>query len=234
MQTHFGWEEGTMALMGHSMGAAIASMFAGVFPKLVERLVLIDLIGMTPTKISKTSRATAKALEEQIQIMDKISNNTAPELDHTDAVAKAFMANNLMHGMGSISREAVETLMTRGLKKVRSDPDLYTWTADFRLRIPSPFKVGQDQVEHFAEQVTCPLMIIKATDSQFYMSDGEAEKILHVYKTHNPNFAYSKVEGGHHLHLNTPEKVAPLVTKFLLQDFTTEGDKIKEVPFDMI
>ena len=80
-----------MALMGHSMGAAIASMFAGVFPRLVERLVLIDLIGMTPTKISKTSRATAKALEEQIQIMDKISNNAAPELDHTDAVAKAFM-----------------------------------------------------------------------------------------------------------------------------------------------
>ena len=74
----------------------------------------------------------------------------------------------------------------------------------------------------------------KATDSQFYMSDGEAEKILHVYKTHNPNFAYYKVEGGHHLHLNTPEKVAPLVTKFLLQDFTAEGDKIKEVPFDMI
>ena len=54
------------------------------------------------------------------------------------------------------------------------------------------------------------------------------------YKTHNPNFAYYKVEGGHHLHLNTPEKVAPLVTKFLLQDFTAEGDKIKEVPFDMI
>ena len=72
-----------------------------------------------------------------------------------------LQANNLMHGMGSISREAVETLMSRGLKKVRSDPDLYTWTADFRLRIPSPFKVGQDQVEHFAEQVTCPLMIIK-------------------------------------------------------------------------
>ena len=93
VQTHFGWEEGSMALMGHSMGAAIASMFAGVFPRLVERLVLIDLIGMTPTKISKTSRATAKALEEQIQIMDKISNNAAPELDHTDAVAKAFMVS---------------------------------------------------------------------------------------------------------------------------------------------
>ena len=97
LQTHFGWEEGSMALMGHSMGAAIASMFAGVFPKLVERLVLIDLIGMTPTKISKTSRATAKALEEQIQIMDKITNNAAPELDHTDAVAKAFMVRCPLH-----------------------------------------------------------------------------------------------------------------------------------------
>ena len=159
-----------------------------------------------------------------------------PQLEHTDAVAKAFMANNLIHGMGSISQEAVETLMTRGLTKVseKEGKDLYTWTADFRLRIPSPFKVGMDQVEHFAEQVKCPLLIVKATDSMFYMSDEEAQRILHVYRTHNPNFSYVRLEGGHHLHLNEPEKVAPAVNKFLLAQFAPDNPKEENLPFDLI
>ena len=101
----------------------------------------------------------------------------------------------------------------------------------FKLRWQTKYLINQLETPKGVKNNSDPK---KATDSQFYMSDGEAEKILHVYKTHNPNFAYYKVEGGHHLHLNTPEKVAPLVTKFLLQDFTAEGDKIKEVPFDMI
>merc|ERR1712098_536429 len=106
------------------MGAGVASMFAAIFPDLVERVALLDLVGMVPAKVSKTSRATAKALNEQIQIMDKMASATKPpQLEHTDAVAKAFMANNLIHGMGSITREAVETLMTRGLTKVANSTD---------------------------------------------------------------------------------------------------------------
>ena len=184
-------------------------------------------------EVSKTSRATAKALNEQIQIMDKMASAKPPQLEHTDAVAKAFMANNLIHGMGSITREAVETIMTRGLKKVEGT-ELYTWTADFRLRIPSPFKVGLDQVEHFTEQIKCPLLVVKATDSQWYMSEEEANRILHVYKTHNPNFTFVKVEGGHHVHLNEPNKVGPVLKKFLLKDFTSEDTKEENLPFDLI
>jgi len=233
MHRHFGWQDGSMALVGHSMGAGVASMFAAIFPNLVERVALLDLIGMVPTKVSKTSRATAKALNEQIQIMDKMASAKPPQLEHTDAVAKAFMANNLIHGMGSITREAVETIMTRGLKKVEGT-ELYTWTADFRLRIPSPFKVGLDQVEHFTEQIKCPLLVVKATDSPWYMSEEEANRILHVYKTHNPNFTYVKVEGGHHVHLNEPNKVGPVLKKFLLKDFTSEDTKEENLPFDLI
>ena len=199
----------------------------------MERVALLDLIGMVPTKVSKTSRATAKALNEQIQIMDKMASAKPPQLEHTDAVAKAFMANNLIHGMGSITREAVETIMTRGLKKVEGT-EMYTWTADFRLRIPSPFKVGLDQVEHFTEQIKCPLLVVKATDSPWYMSEEEANRILHVYKTHNPNFNFVRVEGGHHVHLNEPNKVGPVLKKFLLKDFNSEDTKEENLPFDLI
>jgi len=236
LQHYYGWDK--CHLIGHSMGAAMCAMFASIFPQRVDRLILLDLIQVGPTKVSKTARATAKALEENIKIIDKMASAPEPLNTFEDAVAKAFMANNLIHGLGSISRESVETLMARGLRKVSQDKDgndLYTWTADFRLRIPSPFKVGLDQVEHFAEQIKCPMLIVKATDSQFYMSDEDASRILHVYKTHNPHFHYHRVEGGHHIHLNEPAKVAPLINKFLKANFSDEDPQDKQtMPFDLI
>ena len=32
-------------LLGHSMGGAVVALFAGIFPELVEKLVLIDSMG---------------------------------------------------------------------------------------------------------------------------------------------------------------------------------------------
>ena len=61
-----------------------------------------------------------------------------------DAVARAFVANQLMHGTDSISREAVEILMERGLKQL--DDGSYTWTSDLRRRIPSALNLVIEQV----------------------------------------------------------------------------------------
>jgi len=237
LQLHFGWDK--CHVIGHSMGAGLAAMFASIFPQHVERLVLLDLLMVGPTKVSKTARSTAQALKENIKVMDKMASSPEPLNTYEDCVARAFMANQLIHGLDSISRSSVETLMERGLRKVKTDEktgqDLYTWTADFRLRIPSPFKVGLEQVEHFAEQIVCPLLILKSTDAPFYMSDADAERILHVYKTHNPHFQYHRIAGGHHFHLNEPSKVAPHVNKFLKATFSDESPEDKhKLPFDLI
>ena len=95
-------------------------------------------------------------------------------------------------------------------------------------RIPSPFNVVPEQVEHYAEQIQCPLLVVKASDSPWYMAEEYAEKILKLYKNYNPNFVYKTVEGGHHVHLNNPEKVAPLIVKFLQKTFSDSGTEEKE------
>ncbi len=46
-----------------------------------------------------------------------------------------------------------------------------------------------------------------------------AERLLKVYANSNPNFEFHVVEGGHHVHLNEPEKVAPLILNFLRKNF---------------
>ncbi len=70
-----------------------------------------------------------------------------PAYTHEDAVARAYLANSLMHGTDSILRSSVETLMVRGLTKVEGTEDKYTWNADLRLRIPGPFNLAFEQVQ---------------------------------------------------------------------------------------
>ena len=62
---------------------------------------------------------------------------------------------------------------------------------------------------------------------------SHAEKILKVYSNNNPNFVFKKLEGGHHVHLNEPEKVAPLINSFLKKQFKDSGTEDKQnIPFN--
>ena len=236
VQIHFGWEKSN--IIAHSMGAAIASWFAATFPEHVDRLAMIDLINVGPTPLQKQVRTTRKSLEKNIELNDKLSNTSdPPAYTFLDACGRAFLANQFLHGTDSITRSSVETMMSRGLRKVgvnKNGEDLFTWTTDFRLRIPTPFTVVPEQVEHYAERIQCPLLIIKASDSPWYMSEEHAERILKIYSNNNPNYVFKKVEGGHHVHLNEPEKVGPLINKFLKKKFKDSGTEDKEqVPVDL-
>ena len=235
IQLHLGWEKSH--IIAHSMGAAIAAWFAATFQENVDRLALIDLISVGPTSLQKQVKTTKKSIQKNIDMNDKLANaKEPPSYTFVDACGRAFLANQFIHGTDSISRSSVETMMSRGLKNVgvnKNGEDLFTWTTDLRLRIPTPFNVVPEQAEHYAENVQCPLLIIKASDSPWYMSEEHAEKILKVYSNNNPNFVFKKVEGGHHVHLNEPEKVAPLINRFLKKQFKDSGTEDKQnIPFN--
>ena len=49
------------------------------------------------------------------------------------------------------------------------------------------------------------------------MPDDFYDNLMAVYNKNNPNFECQIVNGGHHLHLNTPELLAPIINDFLLK-----------------
>ena len=60
------------------------------------------------------------------------------------------------------------------------------------------------------------------------MSDEVYSRIQGVFRKYNPNFVYRELEGGHHLHLNTPETVAPNINRFLDKKFDTSAAQEEE------
>ena len=89
--------------------------------------------------------------QETVKVFEKlyIPDVVVPAYTHEDAVARAYLANTLMHGTDSILRSSVETLMVRGLTKIAGTEDKYTWNADLRLRIPAPFNLVFEQVQNY-------------------------------------------------------------------------------------
>jgi len=222
--------------MGHSMGAGAAGWYAATFPERVKKLIMLDLISFGPVALKKQASATRKSVKMALEVHDTLrEKKRLPMYSFDDAVGRAYMANTLLHGQDSISRESVRLLMDRGLRKVdQNGESLFTWNADLRLRIPSPVNLTLEQCQHYAAQIDCPHLLVKAEDSPTYMSEDSAEKILKTYALNNPDFEYRKLAGGHHVHMNQPEVVATEVNRFLEKEFAMKGTESKEnAPFTL-
>ena len=64
-----GWQRFT--LVGHSMGAGIACLFAAALPERVSRLVLIEGLGPPTTPAEDVAKTLRKALDDMMALADK-------------------------------------------------------------------------------------------------------------------------------------------------------------------
>ena len=54
----------------------------------------------------------------------------------------------------------------------------------------------------------------KATGSKSYDDQALDDQVMKIYSS-NPDYHHVLVQGPHHVHLNTPEVVAPHIQKFI-------------------
>ena len=130
------------------MGSGIGVLFAACFPDSIARLICLDLLHFSPQPVKKHAKLAAKSIMMNVKMNDILADGDkrVPEYEWVDAVGRAFMANYIVHGEGGISKESVELLMERGLKKIEGKENRYTWAADLRLRVTSPFNIVLEQV----------------------------------------------------------------------------------------
>lgn len=190
-----GWQ--TFSLMCHSMGAAAASLAAGTFPERVERLALIDGIGPWSGPAEKAPEQLAKALEERSTLAAKSSRVFADPDDAVRTVAEVH----------SISAENARRLVDRGLEEHDGQ---WRFSYDLRLRGASRMYLTEDQVLAFLRRVACPTLLIRPeggwpTDKAQMRRRIDAVDQLRLVR----------VDGGHHVHLEHPQRVAGELQAFL-------------------
>ena len=84
---------------------------------------------------------------------------------------------------------------------------------DPKLRPPQYYAFTEDFVVACASRIKCRVLNIRASGG--FVRVGKIEDVYLQTLDLLQQCEYHVVDGSHHLHLNSPERVAPLINKFL-------------------
>lgn len=194
-----GWK--TFSLMCHSMGAASASLVAGTYPDRIERMALIDGLGPWTTPAAQAPEQLQKALDERRVLADKESRVFNSPEDAARTVAE-------VHGL---SPENAKLLVDRGLEPL--DGGQWRFTYDLHLRGASHLRMTEEQVLAFFDRIVCPSLLIRPTGG-WPTDEARMQRRIDAVET----LQVVEVEGGHHVHLEHPERVVGALRDFLAAD----------------
>jgi pimeloyl-ACP methyl ester carboxylesterase len=185
------------SLLGHSMGAGIAPLVSAACPDRVERLVLIEGLGPFADPPDKAPDGLAAALAQEA----RLGLSTPRPFPSLDAAIDARRRDT------DLDRESARVLVERGT--VATDEGV-VFTYDPRLRTRSRVRFTEDQVIAFLGRILCPTLLIRASEGWPVPEDVVARRSAAI-----PHAEVTVVEGGHHVHLTHPERVAPVVRGFI-------------------
>lgn len=192
------WDK--FSLLGHSMGAAICSEFAGLFPEKIERAAMIDGFIHERDNVSKRIKRLREAIEKMVDAHLK----RPPVYANVDDMVKRVQEAT------DQSREAAAVLVARGHKQVEGG---FTWRSDPRLRFPTPGRLTGDEIDELMRASTAPsLLIVAARGDKWYHHGIERRQKHHAY------LRVETIDGPHHLHLEEQaDAVADLIRKHLIE-----------------
>jgi pimeloyl-ACP methyl ester carboxylesterase len=193
-----GWQR--FSLLGHSMGAGVASYLAGTIPEKISSLILIEGLGSLAQKAEKMP----EILRESAEQWQQLPNKKLPIYPDVETAVK------VRHHVGGIEESSVRTLVARGLQPVDGG---FTWRSDPRLKIKSRHYLTEEQACAFLEQITAPVLLIEAENAK----QDQWKELLLKRIPYIKNLQHRKVSGDHHLHLDNPQEVAVVIREFLQQ-----------------
>ena len=194
-----GWER--FALLGHSLGGAIALCLAGLAPQRITRVAAIDSFGPLSASAETTATRVARALAEA-------PLGAPPEPPYYRS--RVAMAARLRSAIDGLSREGAAILIERG---TRESAQGFTWCHDLRLRNPSLHRLTEAHVEAIFRRIGCPALVLRARAGWPVPAEVLQRRLSWIAP-----LAFAELEGEHHVHLGNPEAVAERVGPFLLHD----------------
>lgn len=194
-----GWER--FALLGHSMGAGIASLLAAACPQRVERLVAIEALGALPETVENTVPRLRDAVTATRALRDK-------RLRMFDSPAPAVRAR-MQSRVVPVSEPVARLLVERGVRGLPGGG--YEWSSDPRLTLPTMVRMTEAQVRALIAGIECPARVVYADPPQPYLPEPRRREHAALL----PRGELFVLPGGHHLHMETPAEVAAVVAGFL-------------------
>lgn len=190
-----GWE--SFALLGHSMGAGIASILAASLPQRVQRLVAIEALGA----LAEAPERTVQRLRDGVAAARALPSKKLRVFPDLAAPVRARMQAN------QLSEASARLLVERGVAPVEGG---FVWSSDPRLTLPALQRMTEAQVRQLIAGIECPVRVIFADPPQTYLPEplrSDRAALL-------PHGELVVLPGIHHLHMEAPTEVAHAIGGF--------------------
>ncbi|KTD40064.1 alpha/beta fold hydrolase [Legionella parisiensis] len=183
-------------LLGHSMGACLASLVGGVVP---ERFISLSLIeGLGP--FSHPAESACQQLREFTHFLTKKSKKSKGyDSINSAALARAFK--------GYVSLDIAKTLCERSLVEKQGR---FYWRHDQRLLVRSPLRLTETQILSCLQEITAKTYLLLSSRGFSFDHEMMNDRIKAV-KT----LTLKKMDGGHHIHMEQPEVISKLLAEFI-------------------
>jgi len=194
--------EHPVRLVGHSMGANIAGLYAGILPERVAAFVNIEGFGLAESDPAKAPAHYRRWLER--------GRLVAPYSTYTDFDE---LAQRILVRSPRMGRD--KALYVAGLWAAQVGAGKVELRADPAHRLPNAVQYRRAEAQACWQQITAPMLVVKGEDSNFFSravdAAGPDELVL-----------FTEAEtvvipgAGHMVHFEQPGKLAAAVEDFLV------------------
>ena len=185
-------------LIGHSMGANAAALYAGTMPERVRAFVNVEGFGLTDSDPADAPTRYRDWIEAE--------KESQPFSRYTDlnALARRILKRNPAMAL-------TEATFVANQWAVQEGPDVFALRADPRHRLPNPVLYRRTEAEACWRAITADMLLVSGSRSRFEREFGEASLLPERCK---------RVEiagAGHMLHFEAPGELARAIEDFMLQ-----------------
>jgi len=184
-------------LLGHSLGAGVASLAAAAAPTRVRKLALIEGLGPLADDGSNTLGRWRDA-EAQRRVTRR-----APRV-----FASADDALSARVAVGDLLPHEARGLVERGLRRVEGG---FVWSSDPRLRLPTPVRIEEGQLQRLLAGIEVPTLLLLADPETPYLPRAKMDARTACVR----DIHVERIAGRHHLHLQHPQEVAERLLAFM-------------------
>lgn len=192
-----------LALVGHSMGGTITTLYAGSFPENVVRLANLEGLG-PPDNAWEVGPIRMRRWIEEVRGVRQRGEPTP--LRREDA------RRRLITNHPRVPREVLDHRLPHLVREVQDEEGAtrVVWRYDPLHRTTSPVPFFAKLFVEFAKLVTCPVLFVSGGSTGFHVPDEEERlaAFAHVDR--------ATIEGaGHMMHWTKPDELASLLVGFL-------------------
>jgi len=194
-------------LIGHSMGGNIVTMYAGIQPHRVAKVLILEALGMPPTDPSEAPDKYRRWLREMLS--DEPSK-VYPNVD--------VFKMSIRKGNPSLSESMVDDLV--GLwGKACGDDGAMQLKHDHKHRYTNPIRYHFEDVLQVWSEVQATVGLVMAEQSWMYQRFSDSGRIEHardVLKIRDEHYSVVQ-ESAHMLHIEQPEQTANCIRAFFAE-----------------